>query len=317
MPSNTTSSQSERLRKAKSCRTVSKQKGGDLKHVKHVLRRKVKNTIKDASTLITVLQNGQDLSLKRRVGVYPPQMRRLLEKVGNEPVSSLTVARAPIQSAVKTLLNVISLGAYEKAVKDSNYDSMFHLSLFINDRYTLDKQQTVKFVEGRPPSNAEVKQVALTSPLTISELINRTKEIMGPKAFSTYDAHTNNCQDFILAVLGSNGFMTDELKSFIKQDADAVFRKLPSLSEKIAGFLTDAGATLDRIVEGEGEKKPKKHPKKKAKTVTKVSVKSEPPTSWSQYISQHTKGKKFASREAVRDNMKRLSEEFKALKSQK
>ena len=88
-----------------------KSKGGDL----HTIKRKATNTIKDLQKGITALAKGQPLSLKRTVGTYPPQMRALLQKIGSEYITSLTVARAPIQSFVKSLLNVVSLGTYQKA----------------------------------------------------------------------------------------------------------------------------------------------------------------------------------------------------------
>lgn len=262
-------------------------RGGDL----HTLKRKATNTLKLAKKAIEVIAKGEPLSLKRTVGTYPPQMRALIQRVGSEPITSLTVSRTPIQSFVSNLLNVVSFGTYQKAVHDSSYDSMFHLALLINGRYILDKQAVVKLVDtmgahgmqGGLPSNAETQQVPLNQQVTISELIDKTKASMGAKRFSNYNARTENCQDFILAVLEANGLLTDDLRTFIKQDADAVFRKMPSLSEKIAGLFTDIGAVADVVVEGQGKKS-------KAKAMPKKE------TAWTRHVKAtlaENKGKSF------------------------
>ena len=249
---------------------ASTQSGGDLQ----TLKRKATNTLKIVEKGIKSIVKGDPISLKRVVGTYPPQMRALLQRIGSEPITSLTVARAPIQSFVKSLLNVVSLGTYQKAVHDSSYDSMFHLSLLINGRYILDKQAVVKLVESSAPANAETMSVPLTQQITVSELIDKTKAFMGAKRFSNYNARTENCQIFIESVLQANGLITDDLRAFIKQDADAVFRKMPSLTEKVAGFFTDVGATADRLIEGEGKKK----------SVSKSMPNTKKETAWMRHV---------------------------------
>lgn len=86
--------------------------GGDL----HTLKRKATNTLKLAQKAVQIIAKGEPLSLKRTVGTYPPQMRALLQRIGSEPITSLTIARTPIQSFVSNLLNVVSFGTYERAV---------------------------------------------------------------------------------------------------------------------------------------------------------------------------------------------------------
>lgn len=231
--------------------------------------------------------NGAGLFNKRRAGLYPPAMRKLLGEVGTESITSLKVVRAPLHSAVKRLLQLVSQGTYEKAVKDSNYDSMFHLSLVINDQYTLDKQQVVKLVRGTP-SNGESMPVNLEGSITIQELVDKTKLKMGNSAFSNYNAVDNNCQFFIKNVLEANGLLTPELESFIMQDALSVFSKMPQFVPKVAETLTDVGAWADKVIEGEG---------------------------WKEFYKRQTAGKKFGSRQAVNEHMKECSKKYKSYKS--
>jgi hypothetical protein len=247
-------------------------KGGDIS----VLKRKARNTVNDIARVVTL---KEPLSLKRRVNVYPPQVRDMIERVGGEPVVSLVVTRAPVQSFVRTLMNVISLGTYQQAVRSASFDQMFHLALHINGRYLLDKQAVIKLQATSPAPNAERMTVHLSSHPTIRTLIDNTRAYMGPQRFSNYNAHTNNCQDFILAVLEANGLLTAELSSFIKQDADAVFSRMPSITEKVASTLTDIGSIANRVIEGEGKKKisTQKHIQKmpRAETAWMKHVRSE------------------------------------------
>jgi hypothetical protein len=86
--------------------------------------------------------------------------------------------------------------------------------------------------------------------LTINKLLEGAKRILGNKFF-TYDAYNNNCQDFIMAILNGSRIGTEENRKFIKQDTKDLFDELP-ITKKIARLATDTGATLDRIVYGQG-----------------------------------------------------------------
>lgn len=191
------------------------------------------------------------LTTKREAGKYSPSMKRLLKKAGDEKVESIKIVRTPLGKFLTDVLDFVSLGAYKEAVKSSGYDSMFHLAMVINGKYTLDKQAVVVLSTKNPiRDNSETIDVDIKNGMTIKELIEKTKSFMGDEKFSNYDAHTNNCQDFILAVLEANGLLSPSVKSFVKQDADSVFKNIPEISEKIAKFATDVGAVVDKVVQG-------------------------------------------------------------------
>jgi hypothetical protein len=211
---------------------------------------------------------------KRKYGVLPPPVRELLSRVGSESITKMVVVRTPLSGAIKTLLNVISLGAYETAVRQSPYDQMFHLALYVNDRYTIDKQAVIKFVEGSPvQKNSESMEVPLVSrTITLTELFEKTRQAMGDRRFSNYDARTNNCQSFILGMLRGNNLLNSDLQQFIQQDADVIFRKMPSLSQKIGRFFTDVGAVADQIIEGQGTQKYVMHKNGDCFTITSMNT---------------------------------------------
>jgi hypothetical protein len=231
-------------------------------------------------------------------------MRKLLGEVGVESITDIKVYRAPIESFVKSLLNLVSGGTFEKAVKSAHYDQMFHLALLINNSYTLDKQAVVKFVRGLPSSGGETVSVPVSTPVTIQQLVDNTKVKMGASKFSNYNARDNNCQVFVKSVLEANNLLTPELEKFVMQDAQAVFSEMPEYTSKVAKAVTDVGAWADKVVSGEGYVG--------SRVIGQGVALS---LSWKSYYQTHTKGKKFGSRSAVNAHMKDLATKYKQSKT--
>ncbi len=187
---------------------------------------------KKQERLLRAIEHGfhpTGTGLKRKVGVYPPSVRKLLKQVGNEPVKSIKIVRTPIHDAIRGLLNVISAGNYDQAVKSAGYDKMLHLALFINGTYQLDKQSVVVLAKNNPiTSKSEVMEVKdIPQGITIQSLLDKTKVYMGDTKFSSYSAFQNNCQDFVIGVLSANKLMNSDIQAFVKQDASAVLKGLP------------------------------------------------------------------------------------------
>lgn len=257
----------------------------------HVIKRKARNTVKDVIKTVKAVNDFVSTN-KRADGLLPPHVRRFLEKNGDTIITSLQVERTPLSPFMTKLLNTISLGTFENAIANSSYDNMFHLALVINDKYTLDKQEVITLKEKRGgDSKTESINVPLNGKqITIRELLDKTKERMGDSKFSNYDSRTNNCQDFLLNILEANGLSSPSLKDFIKQDAESIYKELPSFTDKIAKFLTDAGATVNKLIEGESVKKK---------------------NAWIEFMSSKMKGKKFKSRQEANEYVKQLSKEYK------
>ena len=83
----------------------------------------------------------------------------------------------------------------------------------------------------------------IPSGLTLNNLLENTKQKMGKKKFFTYNAVSNNCQDFLLAFLQSNNLGNEPNYTFIKQDTKSLFDGLPVL-KKLAKGTTDFGAAV-------------------------------------------------------------------------
>jgi len=185
--------------------------------------------------------------------ILPPDGRKLLEQIGNEEIKSIKIVRTPLSSFTKGFLNVISLGQFDKISK-KYYDEMFHLSLWINDKYNLEKNAVIAFNQKNPiEQNSEKKQVsAIPTGLTFQTLIDNTKRRMG-KSFGVYSAGQNNCQDFLTNVFKANNIGDESDFKFIKQDTKEIFEQLPQFSKVLGNLATKAGAIFDRLLKGEGD----------------------------------------------------------------
>lgn len=190
----------------------------------------------------------------REPTISPPPVRKILSQIGNEKVESLQLVRTPLSKISRFLLNIATFGQLESKLKESNIDDLFHLSLFINGKYVLEKNEVIKLTRNpnEVKDNSQTLVVPVSSNLTINELIENTRLQMGSN-YAPYDAVTNNCSVFISNVLSANGLMTDNAETFLNQNTIELFQKFPSISEKIVKFATDIGASVDKALYGEGQ----------------------------------------------------------------
>lgn len=186
--------------------------------------------------------------------ISPPPVRKILSQIGNEKVESLQLVRTPLSKISRFLLNIATFGQLESKLKETAIDDLFHLSLFINGKYVLEKNEVIKLTRNpnEVKDNSQTLVVPVSSNLTINELIENTRLQMGSN-YAPYDAVTNNCSVFISNVLSANGLMTDNAETFLNQNTIELFQKFPSISEKIVKFATDIGASVDKALYGEGQ----------------------------------------------------------------
>ena len=182
-----------------------------------------------------------------------PPVRKILQSIGNEKVESLQLIRTPLSKISRFLLNIASLGQLESKLKETNIDNLFHLSLLINGKYELDKQDVIKLIRNQNAikSDSETLVVPVSSNITINELLQNTQRQMGQN-YAPYDAVNNNCSIFISNVLSSNGISTDNSDTFLNQKTIELFSKFPSITEKLVKLGTDLGAVVDKAIYGEG-----------------------------------------------------------------
>lgn len=192
-------------------------------------------------------------------GKLPYRVNRFIKDNGNKRIESITVYRAPIQSLIDKLFNILSMGKFDEAKDTLGYDDLFHLYaiLTFNDdtRAIIEKNQDINItddVSSRDKAESLAIDLGGQQP-TLTMLLENTKKEMGDRFYS-YDAFKNNCQDFIFSMINSNGFMTPEASAFIKQNAGLLLKSLPGFADKFASTATTTGSYVNRFMQRIGLK---------------------------------------------------------------
>jgi len=198
--------------------------------------------------------NPSRLLFRRRPeGTFRAADENLLERVGEELVTRIVVVRKPIRTFVRRLANAIAMGRMRRFLAThTDYDQLFHLSIWINDQYCLEKEHVIRFyeVDAAPDATGEYFVVPVPEPhRSISEWIERTWLFMGDR-FSRYEAFTNNCQDFIVGVLQANSVDTPEAVAFTRQDTRAILRAMPFWVQTVFYAITNAAEHVDYTLYG-------------------------------------------------------------------
>jgi hypothetical protein len=187
---------------------------------------------------------------------YPIEQQRIIDKYGEKQITNIKIGRTPLPSILTKILNVVSLGAFNKIIQRSPYDDLFHLFCILTlsngsvIKLLLEKNEAInmKIISNYNPKNAEYVDVGSVSNVTLNELLNNARKVQGSDFFK-YNATTNNCQDFLIAVLKGSKILNDNLRSFIKQDVKSIFKSLP-ITKKIMNTITGIGGTVDIIKKG-------------------------------------------------------------------
>jgi len=169
----------------------------------------------------------------------PSSVKAILERKNDAIVNSITIGRNPVQSAIQGIL---------KTVSTVPYDNLFHLFLVFNTNkgsVLLEKNARIN-MSTTIPKMYESISISNVPHYTIKEYIQKTKAYMGNR-FVPYHPSTNNCQDFILSVLVSNGIK--EGLDFVKQDTSMIFKNKDWLSNFAKG-VTDLGGYADVVLKG-------------------------------------------------------------------
>ena len=216
---------------------------GTIKKTAKKTRKIIKKT---AQSVKTIAKGGRD--------DYPPSVRRLLAANGNKKIVSAIINRKPVDKKLSGLLNVLSLGQFKKNIDSEPYDDLFHLSISLRtedgNNILTEKIEVINLAKKTRKGGENLPVTPFAGGKTLNEIMENTKKRMGDKFFG-YSARNNNCQDFIMALLQSNGMGDTNDFSFVKQDAKQMFKGLKTLS-KVADFITDLGGATNVLIKGTG-----------------------------------------------------------------
>ena len=184
---------------------------------------------------------------------YPPNVKQILNKYGNEIIQSITLKRTPVSGLITGALSVFSLGKFGERFQKS-FDELFHLFMEITTttgkKISLEKVERINMiVNPARRQNEQVKQVSnVPQGITIIQLMENGHKRLGNQ-FVRYDSVKANCQHFILNVLQASGIGDQSDYDFVKQNTEQLFEGLPIL-KGIAHTATDIGAIANKTIAG-------------------------------------------------------------------
>ena len=172
-----------------------------------------------------------------------PDVKSILSRKGDATIYSIKVGRTPVQSMITGIIKIVST---------TPYDTLFHLFIQMTTSkglILLQKNARINMMEGHSTDieNAEWLDVPNVPQITVNQLIENTRNQMGNK-FIPYSPSGNNCQDFIMNVLTSNGMNDPTVLDFVKQDTKSIFTS--PWFRKFARSVTNLGGSFDVLMQG-------------------------------------------------------------------
>jgi hypothetical protein len=178
---------------------------------------------------------------------YPPQVRNLLMKHGNHKITNIKICKEVVSENTEFLLKALSgPKTWEEAKKKHGFDRFYHLFVIITMEdgsvLHIEKNEVIRLSENPRPCPNALDLGAPSQPITVNELMNRTKDRIGDRDFFTYDPLANNCQNFVNQLLRTMGLYNQTAKDFVYQDIKGLREDLPGYTKYLAKGLTDVGA---------------------------------------------------------------------------
>ena len=184
---------------------------------------------------------------------YSPKVQEILNKLGNNIISHITIHREPVPSILTSILGGLSLGQFSTNYKNSPYDKLFHLRLdfsFSNGSHVyIEKNEVINadtnITQGKDSQNLQVLSVPAIS---LIAFLQKGQDFMGNKYWN-YSAKDNNCQDFVNGLLHANGITGNNYTQFVKQNTEQLFQGLDGL-RKLSNTVTDVAGKADILMQG-------------------------------------------------------------------
>ena len=183
---------------------------------------------------------------------YRPQDRNILRQYGNQTINGIYVIREPINNLLDKVMNLISLGTFNRMKAENNYSDYYHLyiivSLYGGKLIRIEKNQTIELRIVNSVPSVEQLEITPSKNITLNQFLDNARKQMGDERYFVYDPKYYNCQVYIANLLSANGDLTPTINSFIMQNVDS----LPSFTHAIARATTDLAHRADVVINGKG-----------------------------------------------------------------
>lgn len=227
------------------CNTTFKSKASHVKSKKH---------IQGAGLFDFFIKNG-----------YSSSAAKMIKEYGGWRIVKLNIYRKPIKSGLDKVLNLISLGGFQKGKQASQYDTMFHLGLFCiitNNSGTfanmlVEKNATIEISRTSfDVSNyGEIMPVPILKSISFGELLKNGEDKLKENYF-LYDPFNGdtgkkgtNCQGFVRGLLEGSGLYTEQINRFVFQPLDILLKNVAGYVPEVSRVVTDIGAMASNIAD--------------------------------------------------------------------
>jgi hypothetical protein len=181
---------------------------------------------------------------------YPPQVRNLLMKHGTHKITNIKLCKEVVQENTEFLLKALAgPKTWEEAKRKHGFDRFYHLFMIVTmddgSRLHIEKNEVIRISESPRDCPNALDLGTPSQPITITELMDRTKQRIGDRDFFTYDPLGNNCQNFVNQLLRTMGLYNETASIFVYQNIKGLRDDLPSYTRTLAKGLTDVGALVN------------------------------------------------------------------------
>lgn len=193
----------------------------------------------------------------------PPLVRNWVAKKGSLQIINIQIWRNPLTSTFRKILNLITLGQFNREAKRLNYDDIYHLYMVLyfadGSRLRVDKNHVVEITDRIAGAGTPGTRMNAGNPkCDLATFFNRGESVAGgPRPMWVYSAVAPrwNCQAFVTWCLKGSGLLTGAVDKFVNQDAESLVKA--SLPRKFLGAVTGLAGRADSVLHGKGLKKRK------------------------------------------------------------
>lgn len=182
---------------------------------------------------------------------YTYSVSQTVEQISNNRIEGITIHRVPLEKASILMLNLISIGDFNKRLAKSDHDKLFHLYMIIELedglKYIVEKNSVIniKRVNDNIPSDEQIN-IPVRTMITVGDMLLRTINFMGKDKYFRYSGANNNCQIYLDSILSANNLNSNDAKQFILQDTKSLFENNVKF-RKILNTITDISAGVNRL----------------------------------------------------------------------
>ena len=174
----------------------------------------------------------------------------LIDQFGDSIISKMSFRKTPI-NALKNL-NLL-MPDIQKRINKKGYDALYHTYLILTFQdgrtISIEKNSVISISTNTQPraNSSEINIDNVPSGITLSQLLKNTRAKMGDNLYFSYNSLRNNCQDFQIAILKSNGISSADVEAFIKQNTGGILKGKKN-TKKIINLATKTGAILETLI---------------------------------------------------------------------